>query len=45
VSVEVLTPNVSSEVEDASNPDVVILPTRFAAVYKVDVPEAAGQSN
>jgi hypothetical protein len=40
VEIEVLTPNVLSEVEDASMPTVVVLPTKFAAVYKVDVPES-----
>ena len=39
VEIEVLTPNILSEVEDASMPNVVVLPTRFTAVYKVDVPE------
>jgi len=38
VEIEVLTPNVVSEVEDASLPDVVVLPTKFMAVYKVEVP-------
>jgi hypothetical protein len=45
VGVEVLTSNVSSEIDDASLPDVVILPTKFTAVYKVEVPESAGQHN
>jgi len=39
VEIEVLTPNVTSEVEDNSLPDIVVLPTRFTAVYKVEVPE------
>lgn len=39
VEIEVLTSNVLSEVEDASMPDVVVLPTRFTAVYKIEVPE------
>jgi hypothetical protein len=38
VEIEVLTPNVVSEVEDASLPDVVVLPTKYMAVYKVEVP-------
>jgi len=39
VEIEVLTPNVTSEIEDNSLPDIVVLPTRFTAVYKVEVPE------
>jgi hypothetical protein len=39
VEIEVLTPNILSEIEDASYPDVIVLPTKFTAVYKVDVPE------
>ena len=39
VEIEVLTSNVLSEVEDASMPDVAVLPTNFTAVYKVEVPE------
>ena len=42
MGVEVLTPNISNEVEDASMPDIVVLPTKFTAVYKVEVPESAG---
>ena len=37
VQIEVLTPNILSEVEDASMPDLMVLPTIFTAVYKVDV--------
>lgn len=43
VEIEVLTPNVSCEVEDASMPDIVVLPRRFTAVYKVEVPEILSQ--
>jgi hypothetical protein len=43
VEIEVLTSNILSEVEDASFPDVVVLPTRFTAVYKVDVPDGHPQ--
>lgn len=43
VEIEVLTPNVSCEVEDTSMPDIVVLPTRFTAVYKVEVPEILSQ--
>jgi hypothetical protein len=43
VEIEVLTPNVVSEIEDASIPDVVVLPTRFTAVYKVEVPQIPSQ--
>ena len=43
VEIEVLTANVLFEVEDASKPDVVVLPTKFTAVYKVEVPEIPGQ--
>ena len=43
VEIEVLTPNVISEIEDASMPDVVVLPTRFTAVYKVEVPQISSQ--
>lgn len=45
VEIEVLTSNVLSEVEDASVPDVVVLPTRFTAVYKVEVPEIPSQDS
>jgi hypothetical protein len=43
VEIEVLTPDVVSEVEHASMPDVVVLPTRFTAVYKVEVPQIPSQ--
>ena len=39
VEIEMLTPNITSEIEDNSLPDIVVLPTRFTAVYKVEVPE------
>lgn len=45
VEIEVLTPNIVSEVEDASIPDIIVLPTRFTAVYKVEVPEISSQGN
>jgi hypothetical protein len=45
VEIEVLSPNVSSEVEDASMPDVIVLPKRFTAIYKVEVPEIPSQEN
>jgi hypothetical protein len=43
VEIEVLTPAVLSEVEDASMPNVVVLPRRFTAVYRVEVPEVHNQ--
>jgi hypothetical protein len=43
VEIEVLTPNIVCEVEDASWPDVVVLPAKFTAVYKVEVPEILSQ--
>lgn len=45
IEIEVLTPNVLSEVEDASIPDITVLPTRFTAIYKVEVPEILSQDN
>jgi hypothetical protein len=45
VEIEVLTPNVLSEVEDASIPDITVLPIKFTAVYKVEVPEMLSQDN
>jgi hypothetical protein len=43
VEIEVLTPNVSCEIEDASKPDIVVLPRKFTAVYRVEVPETQPQ--
>lgn len=43
VEIEVLTPNIVCEVEDASWPDVVVLPARFTAVYKAEIPEIPSQ--
>ena len=43
VEIEVLTPKIVSEVEDASMPDIVVLPTKFTAIYKVEVPEIPSQ--
>ena len=45
VEIELLTSNVSSEVEDTSISDIVVLPTRFTAVYKIEVPEVSNQDN
>jgi hypothetical protein len=39
VEIEVLTPKITSEVEDASIPEAVVYPAKYTAVYKVDVPE------
>jgi hypothetical protein len=39
VEIEVLTPGVTSEVQDASTAEAVVYPTKFTAVYKVKVPE------
>jgi len=43
VQIVTLTPNILSEVEEASTPDIVVLPTKFMAMYKVDVPEIPSQ--
>jgi len=43
VEIEVLTPKITSEVEDASTAEAVVYPTKFTAVYKVDVPESTSQ--
>ena len=40
VEIEVLSPNLSYEFEDASKPDIVVLPRKFTAVYRVEVPES-----
>jgi len=40
VEIEVLSPNVLCEIEDASTPDIVVLPRKFTAVYRVEVPES-----
>ena len=40
VDIEMLTPNVLCEIDDASKPDIVVLPRKFTAVYRVEVPES-----
>ena len=44
VEIEVLTPNVLCEIDDASKPDIVVLPRKFTAVYRVEVPESQQQA-
>jgi hypothetical protein len=43
VEIEVLSPNLLCEFEDASKSDIVVLPRKFTAVYRVEVPESLPQ--